>query len=110
MAIEKAGYKPDEDFQLALDAASSEFYDKEKGLYILSGVGKQMDGAAWVDYWKARGKYPIISIEDGCDEDGGRPGSSRWLGDNTRLVGDDLFVTNVERLSRGIEEGVANSS
>ena len=70
MAIEKAGYKPDEDFQLALDAASSEFYDKEKGLYILSGVGKQMDGAAWVDYWKElRGKYPIISIEDGCDED-----------------------------------------
>ncbi|RPG81812.1 MAG: phosphopyruvate hydratase [Crocinitomicaceae bacterium TMED114] len=112
MAIEKAGYKPDEDFQLALDAASSEFYDKEKGLYILSGVGKQMDGAAWVDYWKElRGKYPIISIEDGCDEDDW----ASWklmtdaLGDNTQLVGDDLFVTNVERLSRGIEEGVANS-
>ena len=112
MAIEKAGYKPDEDFQLALDAASSEFYDKEKGLYILSGVGKQMDGAAWVDYWKElRGKYPIISIEDGCDEDDW----ATWklmtdaLGDNTQLVGDDLFVTNVERLSRGIEGGVANS-
>ena len=112
MAIEKAGYKPDEDFQIALDAASSEFYDKEKGLYILSGVGKQMDGAAWVDYWKElRGKYPIISIEDGCDEDDW----ATWklmtdaLGENTQLVGDDLFVTNVERLSRGIEEGVANS-
>ena len=112
MAIEKAGYKPDEDFQLALDAASSEFYDKEKGLYILSGVGKQMDGAAWVDYWKElRGKYPIISIEDGCDEDDW----ATWklmtdaLGDNTQLVGDDLFVTNVERLSRVIEGGVANS-
>lgn len=112
MAIEKAGYKPDEDFQLALDAASSEFYDKEKGLYILSGVGKEMDGSAWVDYWKElRGKYPIISIEDGCDEDDW----ATWklmtdaLGDNTQLVGDDLFVTNVERLSRGIEEGVANS-
>ena len=112
MAIEKAGYKPDEDFQLALDAASSEFYDKEKGLYILSGVGKQKDGAAWVDYWKElRGKYPIISIEDGCDEDDW----ATWklmtdaLGENTQLVGDDLFVTNVERLSRGIEEGVANS-
>ncbi len=112
MAIEKAGYKPDEDFQLALDAASSEFYDKEKGLYILSGVGKQMDGAVWVDYWKElRGKYPIISIEDGCDEDDW----ATWklmtdaLGENTQLVGDDLFVTNVERLSRGIEEGVANS-
>ena len=112
MAIEKAGYKPDEDFQLALDAASSEFYDKEKGLYILSGVGKQMDGAAWVDYWKElRGKYPIISIEDGCDEDDW----ATWklmtdaLGENTQLVGDDLFVTNVERLSRGIDEGVANS-
>lgn len=112
MAIEKAGFKPDEDFQLALDAASSEFYDKEKGLYILSGVGKQMDGAAWVDYWKElRGKYPIISIEDGCDEDDW----ATWklmtdaLGENTQLVGDDLFVTNVERLSRGIEEGVANS-
>ena len=111
-AIEKAGYKPDEDFQLALDAASSEFYDKEKGLYILSGVGKEMDGAAWVDYWKElRGKYPIISIEDGCDEDDW----ATWklmtdaLGENTQLVGDDLFVTNVERLSRGIEEGVANS-
>ena len=112
MAIEKAGYKPDEDFQLALDAASSEFYDKEKGLYVLSGVGKQMDGAAWVDYWKElRSKYPIISIEDGCDEDDW----ATWklmtdaLGENTQLVGDDLFVTNVERLSRGIEEGVANS-
>ena len=112
MAIEKAGYKPDEDFQLALDAASSEFYDKEKGLYILSGVGKQMDGVAWVDYWKElRGKYPIISIEDGCDEDDW----ATWklmtdaMGENTQLVGDDLFVTNVERLSRGIEEGVANS-
>lgn len=112
MAIERAGYKPDEDFQLALDAASSEFYDKEKGLYILSGVGKEMDGAAWVDYWKElRGRYPIISIEDGCDEDDW----ATWklmtdaLGDNTQLVGDDLFVTNVERLSRGIEEGVANS-
>ena len=112
MAIERAGYKPDEDFQLALDAASSEFYDKEKGLYILSGVGKEMDGAAWVEYWKElRGRYPIISIEDGCDEDDW----ATWklmtdaLGDNTQLVGDDLFVTNVERLSRGIEEGVANS-
>ena len=112
MAIERAGYKPDEDFQLALDAASSEFYNKEKGLYILSGVGKEMDGAAWVDYWKElRGRYPIISIEDGCDEDDW----ATWklmtdaLGDNTQLVGDDLFVTNVERLSRGIEEGVANS-
>ncbi|MDA8695453.1 phosphopyruvate hydratase [Flavobacteriales bacterium] len=112
MAIEKAGYKPNEDFQLALDAASSEFYDKEKGLYILSGTGQEMDGAAWVDYWKElRGKYPIISIEDGCDEDDW----ATWklmtdaLGENTQLVGDDLFVTNVERLSRGIEEGVANS-
>ena len=112
MAIEKAGYKPNEDFQLALDAASSEFYDKEKGLYILSGTGQQMDGVAWVDYWKElRGKYPIISIEDGCDEDDW----ATWklmtdaMGDTTQLVGDDLFVTNVERLSRGIEEGVANS-
>ena len=112
MAIEKAGYKPNEDFQLALDAASSEFYDKEKGLYILSGTGQQMDGPAWVDYWKElRGKYPIISIEDGCDEDDW----ATWklmtdaMGDNTQLVGDDLFVTNVERLSRGIEDGVANS-
>jgi len=112
LAIEKAGYKPNEDFQLALDAASSEFYDKEKGLYILSGTGQQMDGVAWVDYWKElRGKYPIISIEDGCDEDDW----ATWklmtdaMGDTTQLVGDDLFVTNVERLSRGIEDGVANS-
>ena len=112
MAIENAGYKPNEDFQLALDAASSEFYDKEKGLYILSGTGQQMHGVAWVDYWKElRGKYPIISIEDGCDEDDW----ATWklmtdaMGDTTQLVGDDLFVTNVERLSRGIEDGVANS-
>ena len=112
MAIENAGYKPNEDFQLALDAASSEFFDKEKGLYILSGTGQQMDGVAWVDYWKElRGKYPIISIEDGCDEDDW----ATWklmtdaMGDTTQLVGDDLFVTNVERLSRGIEDGVANS-
>ena len=112
MAIEKAGYKPNEDFQLALDEAGSEFYDKEKGLYILSGTGQQMDGVAWVDYWKElRGKYPIISIEDGCDEDDW----ATWklmtdaMGDTTQLVGDDLFVTNVERLSRGIEDGVANS-
>jgi enolase len=71
-----------------------------------------MDGVAWVDYWKElRGKYPIISIEDGCDEDDW----ATWklmtdaMGDTTQLVGDDLFVTNVERLSRGIEDGVANS-
>lgn len=111
-AIEKAGYRPGEDVLLAMDAAASEFYDKESGLYKFESTGDQRTGAEMVDFWKGWcDKYPIVSIEDGLDEDDW----SAWkqltdvLGERVQLVGDDLFVTNVRRLSRGIEEGVGNS-
>ena len=111
-AIEKAGYRPGEDVLLAMDAAASEFYDKESGLYKFESTGDQRTGAEMVDFWKGWcDKYPIVSIEDGLDEDDW----SAWktltevLGDRVQLVGDDLFVTNVRRLSRGIDEGVGNS-
>jgi enolase len=111
-AVEKAGYKPREDILLAIDAASSEFYDAERALYVLSGTGEELDGDAWVAYWKGLvEKYPIVSIEDGCAEDDWETWKKMTdaLGDSIQLVGDDLFVTNVDRLSRGVEEGVANS-
>jgi enolase len=111
-AVEKAGYKPREDILLAIDAASSEFYDAERALYVLSGTGEELDGDAWVAYWKGLvEKYPIVSIEDGCAEDDWETWKKMTdvLGESIQLVGDDLFVTNVDRLSRGIEEGVANS-
>jgi len=111
-AIEKAGYRPGEDVLLAMDAAASEFYDKESGLYKFESTGDQRTGAEMVDFWKGWcDKYPIVSIEDGLDEDDW----SAWktltevLGERVQLVGDDLFVTNVRRLSRGIDEGVGNS-
>ena len=111
-AIEKAGYRPGEDVLLAMDAAASEFYDKESGLYKFESTGDQRTGAEMVDFWKGWcDKYPIVSIEDGLDEDDW----SAWkqltdvLSERVQLVGDDLFVTNVRRLSRGIEEGVGNS-
>jgi enolase len=111
-AIEKAGYRPGEDVLLAMDAAASEFYDKESGLYKFESTGDQRSGAEMVDFWKGWcDKYPIVSIEDGLDEDDW----SAWkqltdvLGERVQLVGDDLFVTNVRRLSRGIDEGVGNS-
>ena len=111
-AIEKAGYRPGEDVLLAMDAAASEFYDKESGLYIFASTGDQRTGAEMVDFWKGWcDKYPIVSIEDGLDEDDW----TAWkqltdvLGERVQLVGDDLFVTNVRRLSRGIDEGVGNS-
>lgn len=111
-AIEKAGYRPGEDFMIAIDAASSEFYNAEKGRYVLQAEGRELDGDEWVDFWANWcKKYPIISIEDGCAEDDW----DTWkkltlaLGEKIQLVGDDLFVTNVHRLSRGIEEGIANS-
>jgi len=111
-AIEKAGYTPGDDVMLALDCAASEFYDKESGLYKLSGEGKTLNGdeliglyASWVE------KYPLFSIEDGMDENdwAGWKSLTNTLGKRIQLVGDDLFVTNVERLSRGINEGIANS-
>ena len=109
-SIEKAGYKAGEQVYIALDAASSEFYDKEKKVYNIDG--KDLDGAAMTDFladWAA--KYPIVSIEDGLDEDDwdGWKQLTDKLGDKVQLVGDDLFVTNTERLQRGIDEGIANS-
>jgi enolase len=111
-AIGQVGLKPGKQVALALDCASSEFYDKKKGSYVLKGEGKTFDRKGLVD-WYARlaRQYPIVSIEDGFDEDdweGWKLLTDR-LGGKIQLVGDDLFVTNVERLSRGIAEGIANS-
>ncbi|RFC54374.1 phosphopyruvate hydratase [Brumimicrobium aurantiacum] len=111
-AIEKAGYKPGENVWIALDAASSEFYDKEKQKYVFESTGTEMNSEEFVDYWKEwTSKYPIISIEDGLDEDdwNGWKLLNDAIGDKVQLVGDDLFVTNTKRLKRGIEEGSANS-
>jgi enolase len=111
-AIEEANYRPGEDILLALDVAASEFYDAEKGLYVLSGEGRELDSAGLVDlYAQWCERYPLVSIEDGMDENDwdGWAALSQKLGGDIQLVGDDLFVTNVERLQRGIEEGVANS-
>ena len=112
-AIEKAGYRPGEDIYLALDAASSEFYLKDEGVYHLhKSTGDKLTSAEMVDYfdnWVK--KYPIVSIEDGLDEDdwAGFKLMTEKMGDRIQLVGDDLFVTNTERLKRGIDEGIANS-
>lgn len=111
-AIEKAGYKPGEDVYIALDAASSEFYNEEKGVYVFESTGEHMTSEAMVDFWKDWcEKYPIVSIEDGLAEDdwAGWKLATDALGDKVQLVGDDLFVTNTTRLSRGIEENIANS-
>ncbi len=112
-AIEKAGYKPGEDFVLALDAAASEFYDAEENVYNLvkSGKGK-LSPDEMVAYWEEwAAKYPIFSIEDGLDEDdwSGWKKLTEKLGSKIQLVGDDLFVTNPQRLARGINEGIGNS-
>jgi enolase len=109
-AIEKAGYKAGDQVQIALDVAATEFYEREKGIYTIGD--KQLDSAGMVDLlagWADR--YPICSIEDGCSEDDweGWKLLSRRLGDRVQLVGDDLFVTNTERLQRGIDEKIANS-
>jgi len=111
-AIRQAGLKPGEQVALALDVASSEFYDKASGKYALEGEGKTFDGKALVEFYERLcQKYPIVSLEDGCDENDW----STWrllterLGKRIQLVGDDVFVTNVTRLGRGIQEGVANS-
>ena len=111
-AIEKAGYVPGEDLVIALDAASSEFYNAETGLYTFESNGKRMNGEELVGWWSGWcDRYPIASIEDGCAEDDWAAWKrmTQQLGHRIQLVGDDLFVTNVARLSRGIEEGVANS-
>jgi len=113
MAIEKAGYRPGEDVFIAMDAAVSELYDAEKGLYIFKKSDKrQLSSEEMVDFWKTwTSKYPIISIEDGCAEDdwAGWAKLTQAIGSKVQLVGDDLFVTNVNRLQKGISENIANS-
>jgi enolase len=109
-AIEKAGYKPGVDVYIALDAASSEFY--KDGKYIFESTGEKRTSAQMVDFWKDwTKKYPIISIEDGLAEDDwdGWKKLTDAIGKKVQIVGDDLFVTNTERLSQGIEKGIANS-
>lgn len=111
-AIEKAGYKPGVDIFIALDAAASEFYDKEKKVYQFESTGQKLTSSEMVQYWKNWiNKYPILSIEDGLDEDDwdGWKQLTAAIGDRVQLVGDDLFVTNVKRLQRGISEKSANS-
>ena len=109
-AIETAGYTPGEEIALALDAASTEFY--KDGKYVLAGEGKTLDSDGMVGYLKdLTERYPIISIEDGMAEDDwdGWNALTEAIGDRVQLVGDDLFVTNPERLSQGLQKGAANS-
>jgi enolase len=112
-AIEKAGYRPGEDVFLALDPASSEYYLPKENVYHLhKSTGEKLTPSQMVDFWKSwADKYPIISIEDGMAEDDwdGWKLMNKTLGQRIQLVGDDLFVTNVKRLQRGIDEGAANS-
>ncbi|GAA3733668.1 phosphopyruvate hydratase [Salinicoccus jeotgali] len=111
-AVEKAGYKPGEEIRLAMDAASSEFYDASTGKYELKGEGKSYTSEDMVNWYAEMiEKYPIISIEDGLDENDweGTRLLTEKLGSKVQLVGDDLFVTNTEKLARAIEEGVGNS-
>ncbi len=110
-AIEKAGYKAGSDFRIAIDAASSEWY-KEDGTYLLPKSGQKMTKADLVEYWaNITAKYPIISLEDAVAEDDWEAWKmlTDKIGDKVQLVGDDLFVTNVERLEKGINLGVGNS-
>jgi enolase len=111
-AIEKAGYRPGEDVFIAMDAASSEFYDEEKKLYVFSSTGDELTSSQMANYWKEwADKYPIISIEDGMQEDdwAGWKEHTELIGSKIQLVGDDLFVTNVNRLQRGLDENIANA-
>ena len=113
VAIKKAGYVPGKDIMLAMDVASSEFYNKEKGVYVLAGEGGlELTAAELSDFYVTLvDKYPIISIEDGLDENdwAGWKDHTEKLAHKIQIVGDDLFVTNTEKLARGIEEGIANS-
>ena len=111
-AIEKAGYKPGEDIRIAIDVASSEIYDEETKMYDLKGEGLKKTSEEMIDYYEELcGRYPIISIEDGLAEEDweGWKKLTERIGSRVQLVGDDLFVTNTERLSKGIQMGVANS-
>ncbi len=109
-AVEKAGYRPGEDIAFAIDCAATEFF--KDGTYDLEGEGKKFDAAGMISYLEELvGRYPIVSIEDGCSEDDweGWKLMTERLGKRVQLVGDDIFVTNPERLRRGIKEGIANS-
>ena len=111
-AIEAAGYKPGEDFKIAIDAASSEWWDEEQKLYIQPKSGKKLTQQQLVNMWKKfADNYPIISLEDGMAETDweGWAMLTKAIGDRVQLVGDDLFVTNVERLATGIEKKVGNA-
>jgi enolase len=112
-AIEKAGYRPGEDIWIAMDAAASEFYNAEEGVYhFKKSTGDKLTSSEMVDYWADWSKkYPILSIEDGLGEDdwNGWKNLTDKIGNKVQLVGDDLFVTNVERLGQGINKQIANS-
>lgn len=111
-AIEKAGYEPGREIKIAMDAAASSFYDKDKKKYVLAGEGKEMTSEELVAFYEDMVEnYPIISIEDGLDEndwDGFKLMTER-LGDKIQIVGDDLFVTNTKKLAEGISKKIANS-
>jgi len=112
-AIESAGYRPGEDIYIAMDAAASEFYNSDQQIYHLhQSTGDKLTASEMVSYWKEWvKKYPILSIEDGLDEDDWDAWKelTNEIGDRVQLVGDDLFVTNVKRLSKGIDNKIANS-
>jgi enolase len=111
-AIQAAGYKAGQDIKIAMDPAASEFYNKESGLYDMKGEGVKKTSSQMIDFYESlMTKYPIVSIEDGLDEDdwAGWKEMTQRLGDRLQIVGDDLFVTNTERLKKGIDMGVANS-
>jgi len=111
-AIENAGYKPGEEVRLAMDVASSELFNKEDGKYHLDGEGVVKTSEEMVDWYEElTSKYPIVSIEDGLDENdwAGHKLLTERIGNRVQLVGDDLFVTNTKKLSEGIEQGVGNS-
>ena len=111
-AIETAGYKAGKDIYIALDAASTEFYDAKKKVYKFESTGDELTSVQMADYWKTwTQKYPILSIEDGMAEDDwdGWKSLTDAVGKKVQLVGDDLFVTNVTRLNEGIKKGIANS-
>ena len=117
-AVKKAGYEPGKDISIAIDAAASELYDEERGVYVFPGEGKMKgeevlrDSGEMIEYYeKLAEKLPIVSIEDGLEEDDweGWKMLTDAIGDKVQLVGDDLFVTNPKRLAMGIEKGVANS-
>ena len=117
-AAKKAGYEPGKDISIAIDAAASELYDEERGIYVFPGEGKMKgeeilrDSGEMIEYYeKLAEKFPIVSIEDGLEEDDweGWKQMTKRLGDKIQLVGDDLFVTNIKRLSCGIKLGAANA-